>query len=58
MRGLWFPNCGCQERLEIVTDFWVKEGRVPTFEEVSKVESASLLGPFSGNTYAWLCLVG
>jgi hypothetical protein len=43
--------------LEIVTDFWVKEGRVPTFEEVSKVESASLLGPFSGNTYAWLCLV-
>jgi len=46
-----------KERLEIVTDFWVKEGRVPTFEEVSKVESASLLGPFSGNTYAWLCLV-
>ena len=37
-----------QERLEIVTETWVREGRIPSFEEVNKVEGAALLRPYGG----------
>lgn len=44
------PIC-VQERLEIVTETWVREGRVPSFEEVSKAEGAALLRPYGTHSY-------
>jgi hypothetical protein len=38
-----------QERLEIIVNQWVRDRTVPTFEDVSKVECAGLLSPYSGN---------
>jgi hypothetical protein len=37
-----------QERLEIIVNQWVRDSTVPTFEDVSKVECAGLLSPYSG----------
>jgi hypothetical protein len=38
-----------KERLEIIVNQWVRDSTVPTFEDVSKVECAGLLSPYSGN---------
>ncbi|KAH8954082.1 hypothetical protein BDL97_08G061300 [Sphagnum fallax] len=37
-----------KERLEIIVNQWVRDSTVPTFEDVSKVECAGLLSPYSG----------
>lgn len=34
--------------MEIVINTWMKDRRIPSFEEVSKVENAALLNFFNG----------
>lgn len=37
-----------KERLEIIINIWVKDRRIPSFEEVSKIENVALLDLFRG----------
>ncbi|KAG0629683.1 hypothetical protein M758_1G122000 [Ceratodon purpureus] len=47
-----------KERLEIVISTWVKDRRIPSFEEVSTVENAALLNFFNGRKQQLLFRIG